>query len=63
MAVANFSVIRIYTPQRYLHADDEQIKNTVEKNVEVTRNRTVEKLKWWSQRESNPRYRRERPVS
>jgi hypothetical protein len=40
MAVANFSVIRIYTPQRYLHADDEQIKNTVEKNGEVTRNRT-----------------------
>ena len=39
MAVANFSVIRIYTPQRYLHADDEQIKNTVEKNAEVTRNR------------------------
>ena len=40
MAVANFSAIRIYMPQRYLHADDEQIKNTVEKNVEVTRNRT-----------------------
>jgi hypothetical protein len=40
MAVVNFSAIRIYTPQRYLHANDEQIKNTVEKNGEVTRNRT-----------------------